>query len=107
MERKCVREDPSEGGNVKNRIAHRIHNITAYARVLSDIFSLQWDIKKFLLLWHKCDQLQEVQEHGNDSEHEMKEISTRFVNVRRNDANDRRHQRKSENEGYFCRNISY
>ena len=45
MEGKLVREDPNVGGNVKNRIAHRIHNVTAYAWVLSDTFSLQWDIQ--------------------------------------------------------------
>ena len=45
LERKCVREDPSVGGNVKNRIAHRIHNVTAYVWVVSDTFSLQWDIQ--------------------------------------------------------------
>ena len=33
LERKCVREDPSVGGNVTDRIARRIHNVTAYAWV--------------------------------------------------------------------------
>ena len=44
LEIKCVREDPSVGGNVKNKIAHRINNVNADAGVLSDTFSLQWDI---------------------------------------------------------------
>ena len=34
------------GGIIKKRIAHRIHNFTAYAWVLSDTFSLQWDIHR-------------------------------------------------------------
>ena len=43
---KCVQEDTSVGGNVKNRIAHSIHNVgvNSYACVLSDTFSFQWDI---------------------------------------------------------------
>ena len=44
LERKCVREDPSGGNNVKNRIAYRIYTVTAYAWVLSDTFSNQLDI---------------------------------------------------------------
>ena len=44
LERKFVREYPSVGGYVKNSIAHRIYNATAHAQVLSDTFSLQWDI---------------------------------------------------------------
>ena len=44
LERKCVREDPNKRDNVKNRIAHRPHNVTTYAWVLSDTFSFQWDI---------------------------------------------------------------
>ena len=44
MERKCNRKDPSVGGNVRNRIGHRLHNITAYAWVRSGTFSLQSDI---------------------------------------------------------------
>ena len=36
--------DSSEGGNLENRIAHGIHYVTAYAWVLSDTFSLEWDM---------------------------------------------------------------
>ena len=43
LERKCTKKDSSVGGNV-NRVAHRLHNITAYASVLSGTFSVQWDI---------------------------------------------------------------
>ena len=39
LERKWVREDPSVGGNVENRIVHRIHIVATYAWVLSDTFS--------------------------------------------------------------------
>ena len=41
LEKKCDQEDQSVGGNVKDRIGHRLHNITAYAWVLSGSFSLQ------------------------------------------------------------------
>ena len=44
LERNWVREDPSLGGNDEKWIAHRIHKVTAYAWVLSDTFSLQWDM---------------------------------------------------------------
>ena len=40
LERKCVREDPSVGGNVKIRIGYRLHYVIAYALVLWDIVSL-------------------------------------------------------------------
>ena len=38
------REDPSVGGNVENRIPHRLHKVTAYICVLSREFSLQFDM---------------------------------------------------------------
>ena len=46
LERKIGREDPRVGGNVNKRIAHTIHNLTAYAWVLSASFSLQEDMKR-------------------------------------------------------------
>ena len=45
LERKCTREEPSVGGKVKNKMGHRLHNVTAYAWVFSGSFSLQEDIK--------------------------------------------------------------
>ena len=44
IESKYVREYASVGGNVKNSIWDRLYNVTAYACVLSDRFSLQQDI---------------------------------------------------------------
>ena len=44
MGRKRVREDLSVGGNVMKPFSFPIFNDTAYAWVLSDTFSLQWDI---------------------------------------------------------------
>ena len=46
LERKFGREDPRIGGNVNKRIAHTIHNLTAYGWVLSASFSLQEDMKR-------------------------------------------------------------
>ena len=44
LERKCIREDESVGGNVKNSIWHMLYNVTAYACVFSGTLSLQEDI---------------------------------------------------------------
>ena len=44
LERKCVQEDPSVGDNIMNPMRYPIFNITACVWVLSDTFSLQWDI---------------------------------------------------------------
>ena len=44
-ERKCVREDPTVSGIVIKPVAYTIFNISTYARVLSDKFSLLKDMK--------------------------------------------------------------
>ena len=44
LERKSIREDPRVGGYVENMIEHRLHDVTAYGCVLSDVFSLRWDL---------------------------------------------------------------
>ena len=46
LERKCTQKNPSVGGNVKNRIAQRLHNVATFAWVLSETF---WDMKAFLM----------------------------------------------------------
>ena len=53
LERKCVQEDASGGGNIKKSMSHKFYNVTAYACVLSDTFSLQEDIKRLIsaLYW--------------------------------------------------------
>ena len=39
-----MREDPSVGGNFIKPMSYPIFTVTAYARVLSDTFSLQEDM---------------------------------------------------------------
>ena len=47
LERKCVAEDASVGGNMKNSMSHKFSNFTALARVSSSKFSLQGYIIHF------------------------------------------------------------
>ena len=47
LERKCVKEDTSVGGNIENSLSHKVYNIIVYACFISDTFSLQEDIFKF------------------------------------------------------------
>ena len=44
LKRKCVREKPILGGNVKYARWHRIYNITTYDSFLSDSYSVKEDI---------------------------------------------------------------
>ena len=48
---KCTREDPCAGGNVMTPMRYPILNVTAFAWVLSDTFSLQWDIDRSHRTW--------------------------------------------------------
>ena len=45
LERKCIREDASVGGSVIHPMIYAIFNVTAYACVLSDTFSLLEDMR--------------------------------------------------------------
>ena len=45
LERKCVRENASVGSKNKEFMSHTIFNVTAYACVLSNTFSLQEDMQ--------------------------------------------------------------
>ena len=40
LERKCVREERSVGGNVEKSMKNRLYNVAAHDSVLSDTFSL-------------------------------------------------------------------
>ena len=52
LERKWAREDASVGANIENSMSHEFYNVTAYACVLWDTFSLQMDMNSINLWAH-------------------------------------------------------